>query len=94
MNVTEMRNELVDVFRKLRNGELEGKDATEINNTAGKIINSVKVQLAYHAMRGEKPEITFLEQTSASTSPAMVQRCPPELESAAPRGLRQKGATN
>lgn len=60
-NVESMRNDLIEVFNKLRSGAIESKDATEINNTAGKIINSVKVQLAYHAMRGERPKIDFLE---------------------------------
>jgi len=48
---------------------MEAKDAVEINNTAGKIISSAKVQLAYAALRGEKPEIEFL---TTSTKPALT----------------------
>lgn len=59
-SVTEIRNELIEVFQGLRNGSMDSKDAVEINNTAGKIISSAKVQLAYHALRGECPEIPFL----------------------------------
>lgn len=58
--ITDIRNDLVNVFNKLRDGTMEAKDAVEINNTAGKIISSVKVQLAYAALRGEQPEIAFL----------------------------------
>jgi hypothetical protein len=55
-----IRNHLLAVFNGLRDGSVEAKEAVEINNTAGKIISSCKVQLAYHAMRGERPEIEFL----------------------------------
>ncbi len=60
--ITDIRNDLVNVFNKLRDGTMEAKEAVEINNTAGKIISSVKVQLAYAAMRGEQPEIPFLDE--------------------------------
>ena len=58
--VTEIREDLIDVFNGLRDGSIDIKDAVEINNTAGKIISSAKVQLAYHALRGECPDIPFL----------------------------------
>lgn len=59
-NITAIRNDLIEVFNGLRDGTMEIKQAVEINNTAGKIINSAKVQLAYHALRGEMPRIDFL----------------------------------
>lgn len=58
--IAEIRDELVQVFQDLRSGKMEAKDAVEINNTAGKIISSLKVQIAYHALRQEAPEIAFL----------------------------------
>lgn len=58
--ITDIRNDLVNVFNKLRDGTMEAKEAVEINNTAGKIISSIKVQLAYSALRGEQPDIPFL----------------------------------
>jgi hypothetical protein len=61
MNITELRNDLLEVYAKLRSGEIEIKDAKEINNTAGKIISSAKVQLEYSGLRGEKPEIEFFK---------------------------------
>ena len=63
--ITDIRNDLIDVFNGLRDGTLDTKDAVEINNTAGKIISSAKVQLAYHALRGESPSIPFLESAQA-----------------------------
>lgn len=58
--ITDIRNDLIDVFNDLKAGRMEAKDAVEINNTAGKIISSAKVQIAYHALRNEAPSIPFL----------------------------------
>ena len=58
--ITDIRNDLIEVFNGLRDGTMDAKEAVEINNTAGKIISSAKVQLAYHALRGEAPNIPFL----------------------------------
>lgn len=69
--ITDIRNDLIKVFSDLRDGKMEAKDAIEINNTAGKIINSVKVQLAYHALRGETPEIEFL--STPAKAPALIE---------------------
>lgn len=62
--ITDIRNDLVNVFNRLRDGTMEAKDAVEINNTAGKIISSVKVQLAYAALRNEQPDIPFLKPSA------------------------------
>jgi hypothetical protein len=80
--ITDIRNELVNVFNKLRDGTMEAKDAVEINNTAGKIIASAKVQLAYAALRGEQPEIPFLASAPVIESTGE----PPALPSAEPEG--------
>lgn len=62
--ITDIRDDLIAVFNGLRDGTMEAKDAIEINNTAGKIINTAKVQLAYAALRGESPDIPFLATTA------------------------------
>lgn len=59
--IDDVRDHLLDVFNRLRSGEMEAKEAVEINNTAGKIMTACKVQLAYHAMRNERPYIEFLD---------------------------------
>lgn len=64
-NITDIRNDLIAVFNNLRDGKIESKDVVEMNNAAGKIISSVKVQLAYAALRGERPDIEFLKSPSA-----------------------------
>lgn len=68
-SMTEMANELLEVFNGLRSGAILPKDAVEINNTAGKIIGAAKVQLTYNSMlhRKETPEIAFLSNTSGES---------------------------
>ncbi len=67
-NITDIRDSLIEVFDKLRDGDMDLKQAAEINNTAGKIINTAKVQLAYAALRGEQPVIPFLNTAVVSSS--------------------------
>ena len=63
-NINELNDELHAIFMQLKNDEIDLKKASEMNNTAGKIISIAKVQLAYSALRGDKPEIAFLQPTS------------------------------
>lgn len=81
--ITDIREDLIAVFNKLRDGTMEAKDAFEINNTAGKIISSAKVQLAYAALRGEQPDIPFLA-ASPTNPPALPneERIPDSKNSA------------
>jgi len=60
-SINDIRNDLINVFNGLRDKTMDIKEATEINNTAGKIINTAKVQLAYFALRNDRPSIEFLE---------------------------------
>ncbi len=64
-NITELRDELFKVFEELRDGTLTSKQAGEINNCAGKIINSVKLELDYyalrHAIKENPPLINFID---------------------------------
>ncbi len=80
ITITDIRNDLINVFNGLKDGTMDAKDAFEINNTAGKIISSAKVQLAYAALRNERPEIPFLmsapviDGTAALTAPDNVKQ--------------------
>lgn len=63
VNITcleELTAETVRIFEDLRNGKIPAKEATEFSNTVGKITGALKVKLAYHAMRGEAPDIPFI----------------------------------
>jgi len=57
----ELRQQLIKNAEGLIEGSIEIKLACELNNTAGKIINTVRTQLEYAKLRKEKPEIDYLK---------------------------------
>ena len=59
-NIKTLRNDLMQVFADLRSGEIEVKVAAEMNNTAGKIINTIRAELEYAELRKTSPDIAFL----------------------------------
>ena len=60
-NVESLRNNLSEIFDALRDGAIAHKEAKEISNLAGKMINSAKVQLDYHGLRKDEDfKINFL----------------------------------
>ncbi len=62
-NSIELRTELCEVFNELRADKIDVKAAKELINASGKIINSVKLELEYAALRKETPVIQFLGGT-------------------------------
>jgi hypothetical protein len=74
INITDVRDQLLEVFDGLRAGTVDIKNAVEINNTAGKIINTAKVQIAYSALRGEAPYIPFLDTTTGANPKVLKQK--------------------
>ncbi len=56
----ELRDELLNVFTDLRNGEIDLNEAAELNNTAGKIINSVKVEAEVFGLIKKVPTTKFI----------------------------------
>ena len=60
LNNTTLRTDLLNVYEELRNKSIEPKLAKELNNTAGKIMASVKIQITYAVLRGEKPDVDYL----------------------------------
>jgi hypothetical protein len=61
-NVSELRDQLSQVFADLRGGTLKHTDASELANIAGKMINSAKVQLDYYALTKQTKSIPFLDK--------------------------------
>ena len=59
-DVVELRKYLSEVFDELRSGSISANEASELANIAGKMINSAKVQMEYHALRKDEPKIKFL----------------------------------
>lgn len=60
-NINEVRDELIQAFEMVKKDPRRVPQGKELGNIAGKIINSVKIELEYAALRREKPEIPFLD---------------------------------
>mgnify|MGYP000719297732 CR=1 FL=1 len=59
-HIHELTTELTALYEALKNGTIDVKAASEMNNTAGKIINAQRVQLEYADLRKEQPNIEFM----------------------------------
>lgn len=57
----ELRNEMISVFTQVKADKIDLKKAKELTNAAGKILNTVKVQLTYNQLMDRKEKIDFLE---------------------------------
>lgn len=61
-NVTDLRNDLLDVYVKTKNGTIDVKVASELANNAGKIIKTAAIELAYNQFTKQSDKrIKFLE---------------------------------
>lgn len=60
-HISELTTELTTLYEALKSGGVDVKIATEMNNTAGKIINTQRVQLEYAELRKEQPDIEFMK---------------------------------
>jgi hypothetical protein len=60
-NNTELRAELISVFNSLVDGEVDIREVRAKVSAAGKILQSASLQMKYQDLRGEKPNVAFLE---------------------------------
>lgn len=60
-NIRELTEDLANVYNKVRNKELTSRDANDAANVAGKIMNSVKVELSYRQWLKERVRIPFID---------------------------------
>ncbi len=60
-NITELRDDLLELYQDIGTGAVDLRVAKEKSNTAGKIIKSAAVQLEYAIARKTKPNIPFLK---------------------------------
>lgn len=59
--ITDLRNDMLNVYKSLRDGEIGLREAKERSNAAGKILSSAKLQLEYNAYTKSDSIIPFLE---------------------------------
>ena len=72
-HISELTTELSALYEGLKNGTTDVKVATEMNNTAGKIINAQRVQLEYAELRKEQPDIAFMKTKAKPKANVQVE---------------------
>ena len=72
-HISELTTELSELYQGLKNGTMDVKVATEMNNTAGKIINAQRVQLEYAELRKEQPDIDFMKTKTKPKAQVKVE---------------------
>jgi len=61
-NVTDLRNDLLDVYKQTKKGTIDVKIAGELANNAGKIIKTAALELSYNQFTKQSDKrIKFLE---------------------------------
>jgi len=60
-NIRDLRNSLLSNYDAIENNEMSLKKAKEMSNCAGKVIQSLKVEVEYRKLKGTKDRIDFLE---------------------------------
>lgn len=60
-SMTELRDNLADVYTKVVSGDIETEQAKSLSAIAGKMIFTVRTQMEYQVARGEKPNIGFMK---------------------------------
>jgi hypothetical protein len=60
-NIMMLRNDMLQVYAQIRNGESTPAEARELVNMSRAIVSSCKIQNEYARLKGEKPSIMFLE---------------------------------
>lgn len=59
-NINDLREILSEEIDKLREGKTTPASINAITNATGKIFSSIKLEIEYAKILGEKPEILFL----------------------------------
>ena len=72
-HISELTTELSALYEGLKTGAIDVKVATEMNNTAGKIINAQRVQLEYAELRKEQPDIDFMKTKAKPKAQVKVE---------------------
>jgi hypothetical protein len=61
-NVTDLRNDLLDVYEQAKAGLIDVKVMSELSNTAGKIIKTAAIELDYNRFTKQADKkIPFLQ---------------------------------
>jgi hypothetical protein len=64
LTLDELRSILSDEIHRIRDGQTTAATVNAISNATGKILSSVKLQMEYYRLTGQKVEIPLLAGTT------------------------------
>jgi len=67
-NISQLRDDLLDAFEMVKVDPRRANQVKEMSNAAGKILGTLKAELEYAVIRGEKPIIPFIGNTDGQKS--------------------------
>ncbi len=67
--INELRTIMAEEIGNLRSGKTTPATVNAITNATGKILSSVKLEMEYLKMIGQKPDIGFVKQLESSSKP-------------------------
>lgn len=65
-DIKQLRDDLTDLFDKVKTKKIDPEQASLLTNCAGKIIGTLRVELEYAALQEETPEIEFITGKKAT----------------------------
>lgn len=75
-NIKQLRESLMDNYEQTKAGQMDRGTCKELANTAGKVINTLRVELEFMALTGVKKDIAFLntgeEMVQIETTPQLA----------------------
>ena len=71
-NVSDIIPSLSRVFEGLENGTIQPVTASQMSNAVGKMISLLKTQVEYHRLRGEVPDVAFLNAIPTTPKVARI----------------------
>lgn len=71
-NLTDLGCDLLEVYSDLREGKIDKPTAEALANVAGKVINSLKVQIEYNSLKATIDRVQLLE--SSDENRLLVQK--------------------
>jgi hypothetical protein len=84
-NIEELRDQLLEAYEWVKGDPRRGNQVKEMANTAGKVLGTIKLQLEYAMLRGEKPTIEFLGGEWTTPTQQLSAKIRKEVEDSKPK---------
>lgn len=60
-NIKELRTQVAAVWEGIRSKSIDRKDASEMNTSAKRMLDSLRIEMEHARLRNQQPDIEFLK---------------------------------